>query len=418
MLTSKLNTSGDMNNVPENGRKVKAFSDVISDFENAMSSGGDYSAELTDLATAVAFSVIGKCIDPQRKTAERKDRIDNSGLNPAMLEVRKDIAADRNLLEKTRRLSSMAGEKTYNADGDPVQTSAGKAAESALSHVIRERIGDGQDLVQTAVCAILEQAADHATSGHWLETPYTVSRIERRVYIKATDSAAYRDEITTPIQEIFRAVRREIASSRAVQTDPCNGYTYIEDYTDRDGGDGLEVIYHHMGKYADIGGFNCMGNYTADIETAVTYETLIERLNLTNRQATIMKLRMQGYGYTAIGTYLGITSNSVYNQIKRIRERAEIIGLTPQGYDPAADTLNGDIWRPTDPTQAAKMGGQKSIEINGRAVVQIDDGGNVIARFPSMGEASRQTGIDRKSISDCTTGKRQTAGGYKWALDR
>ena len=415
MLTSKLNTSGAMDNVPQNGGKVKAFNALVNDLENAMSRGGDYSAELTDLATAIAFSVIGKCIDPQRKTAGQLDHTDNSGLNPAMLEVRKDIAADRDLLENTRRLSSIAGEKTYNADGDPIPTPAGKDADNALSHVIGERIGDGQDLVQTAVCAILEQAADHATTPHWLETPYTVKRLARKVYIKATDSAAYRDETTTPIQEVYRAVRRETASSRAVQTDPRNGYTYIEDYTDRDGGDGLEVIYHRMSKYADIGGIDCMGNYTADLETAVTCDTLLERLNLTARQATIVQLRMQGHGYKAIATYLGITNNAVQNQIRRVRERAAAIGLTPQGYDPAADTLNGGTWRPADP---AKTGKQNAIESSGHAVVQIDGGGNVIARFPSMGEASRQTGVDRKGIADCTTGKRQTAGGYKWALDK
>lgn len=326
-----------MDNVPHDGDKVKAFSDIISDFETAMVSGGDYSAELTDLATALAFSVIGKCIDPQRKTAGQKDHIDNSGINPALVDIRRDIAADRDLLEKTHRLSSIAGEKTYNADGDPIPTNAGKNAENALSHVIKERIGDGQDLVQTAVCAILEQAADHATAPHWLETPYTVRRLARKVYIKATDSAAYRDETTTPIQEVYRAIRREIASSRAAQTDPRNGYTYIEDYTDIDGGDGLEVIYHRMGKYADIGGFDCMGNYTADLETAVSYETILSRLNLTAREATVIQLRMQGHGYKAIATYLGVDPGCIKAAVRRVRKKALDIGLTPQGYNMTDD---------------------------------------------------------------------------------
>ncbi len=394
-----------MDNVPHDGDKVKAFSDIISDFETAMASGGDYSAELTDLATALAFSVIGKCIDPQRKTAGQKDHIDNSGINPALVDIRRDIAADRDLLEKTRRLSSIAGEKTYNADGDPIPTNAGKNAENALSHVIKERIGDGQDLVQTAVCAILEQAADHATAPHWLETPYTVKRLARKVYIKATDSAAYRDETTTPIQEVYRAIRREVASSRAAQTDPRNGYTYIEDYTDIDGGDGLEVIYHRMGKYADIGGFDCMGNYTADLETAVTYETLLDRLNLTARQATIIQLRMQGYGYKAIATYLGVTDDAIHGQIKRIRERAAAIGLTPQGYDHDLDTFNGDTYTEPQGTPAI-------------AVVQIDDGGNVIARHASIKEAARKVGVDESGIRRVLNGKQKIAGGYKWALDK
>lgn len=119
MLTSKLNTSGAMDNVPQNGGKVKAFSAIITDFENAMTKGGDYSAELTDLATAVAFSVIRKCIDPQRKTAGQLDHTDNSGLNPALLNVRRDIAADRALLEKPAVFPLSQGKRPITQTATP-----------------------------------------------------------------------------------------------------------------------------------------------------------------------------------------------------------------------------------------------------------------------------------------------------------
>ena len=53
------------------------------------------------------------------------------------------------------------------------------------------------------------------------------------------------------------------------------------------------------------------GAYTADLETAQATETLVSSLELTDRQATILKLRLQGYGYKAIATYLGISQRGV-----------------------------------------------------------------------------------------------------------
>lgn len=47
-------------------------------------------------------------------------------------------------------------------------------------------------------------------------------------------------------------------------------------------------------------------------------------------------------------------------------------------------------------------------------VKQLDLNGNEIATYPSLSEASRQTGISASMISCASTGKRESAGGYKW----
>ena len=133
-----------------------------------------------------------------------------------------------------------------------------------------------------------------------LPISYTVRRLSRRVYVKAEDSAAYREEDTAPMREVFQAVRRAVQDSRAVQTDPRNGYTYIEELTV----DGLDAIYYRLQKYADLGGYNVNGNYTADRQTVTEYNAIMERLNLTTRQAEVLALRMRGHGYKAIATYL------------------------------------------------------------------------------------------------------------------
>lgn len=322
---------------------VKDFEQVKRDFETALDSGKDYGPALLDLSTVFAYSVVNKCIDPQRKTAADRDSISDNGQNPAMIALKRGIAADRRTLDNTNAAANVATRATLNKDGDPVTETADSDAAAAVAALLDETLTDGIDLVQTAAVALLEQAADHADGPGWLDRPYTVRRLSRRVYIKETDSAAYRDDETTPAQEVYRAVRRAVQESRAVQTDPRNGYTYIEDLT----ADGLDTIYYRLHKYADLGGYAHNGqdenrlpgspagygqsgeHYTADRQTVTDYNAIMGRLNLTDRQALILRLRMQGKGNKAIATYLGVTYQAVQNTLAKIQKKAVSIGLTP-----------------------------------------------------------------------------------------
>lgn len=323
----------------------KDFETVKRGFETALESGRDYSPELLDLSAAIAYSVINKCIDPQRKAAAGRETVSDNGINPALVELRRGIAFDRRTLDNTTAAANAATRATLNKDGDPVTEVVDKAAEKALAALIGETLSDGIDLVQTAAVALLEQAADHADGPGWLDRPFTVRRLSRRVYIKDGDGAAYRNDETTPAQEVYRAVRRAVQDSRAVQTDPRNGYTYIEDMT----ADGLDAIYFRLQKWADLGGYAHNGHggthtpgapagysqggthYTADRQTVEEYGKMVARLNLTDRQAEILRLRMQGRGYKAIATYLGVCNNAVVKTVKQIQKKAVEIGLTPAG---------------------------------------------------------------------------------------
>lgn len=305
------------------------FNAVKRAYETALATGKDSADELTALATAVAYSVLNKCIDPQRKAAPQRETVSATGYNPALVQLKHGIAADLATLDNLRTAADKATRTAYNADGDLTTETADKDAEKAVAALIGETLSDGIDLVQAAALAILEQAAEHAADGgEWLDTPHTVRRLSRRVYIRTEDSAAYRDDETTPIQEVYRAVRQTVQNSRAIQTDPRNGYSYVEDLT----ADGLETIYYRLHKYADLGGYDCNGNYTTDRQNVADYETLVARLDLTDRQAQILRFRMQGKGYKAIATYLGIPQSSVCRCMYQVRNKAEKIGLTPDGY--------------------------------------------------------------------------------------
>lgn len=326
MKNPKLNMFGAMDSVPENGGKVNAFEQVKRDFETAHASGGDYSSELLTLSQAIARSVVRKCLDPQRKTAGEQYKVSDNGINPAIDDLRRGIAADVHLLDLTAANADKATKTTFDENGDFVTVTADKDAETALNALMGDTLSDGMDLVQTACAALLEQAAEHADGPGWLDRPYTMRKLSRRVYIRLEDSAAYKDEQTAPIQEVYRAVRRAIQDSRAIQVDPRNGYTYIEDVTI----DGLDTIYYRLQKYADLGGYNCDGNYTADMRTAADYDTILAHLDLTVRQAEVLRLRMQGRGFKAIATYLGVDVSNIKRTAKQIQKKAREIGLTPE----------------------------------------------------------------------------------------
>lgn len=312
---------------------------------------------LYPLAKAIASSVIRKTIDPQRKSAETSATVSNSGYNAVMVEMRRGIYADAALLDNTRDANNRATAWRYDSDGYVVSDTIDSDANTAASKLIGETLTDGIDIVHEAAAALLEQyelarnrmvidpdgdGAEKCAATElvgWMQMPYTINRLSKKVYVKLDDSAAYREEEITPIQEVYRAVRRYIANSRAVQTDPRNGYTYIEDYAAGDDG-ALETIYFRMKKHADIGGYavhDCYSNspgdlYTADIQTVRDIDAIISALDLTPRQATIIDLRMRGMGYRAIATYLGVKFQTIETTVSRIRKKWDSLRdtITPE----------------------------------------------------------------------------------------
>lgn len=318
------------------------FAAMLRAYETAAATGADTAATLYTLAAACALSVLRKCIDPQRQTAATRESVSNSGLSPALSAVRRDIVADMAYLEKLTAAHNAAYVLRYNESGDMVQEVADKAAEKAAAALQSETLGDGLDLVNAAAVAILEQTADHMTAAPgWMETPYTLRRIRRRVLVRAEDTAAWEEVETTPIREVYRAIRREVQNSRAMQTDPRNGYSYIEDTAADPDSNATETIYRRLHKWADLGGYTMTGHYdehgnasrggqyTTTAAAVADYDSILSALNLTERQAQIVRLRMSGYGYKAIAEYLGIKKQGVLIQMQRLQAKCEKVGFSP-----------------------------------------------------------------------------------------
>lgn len=314
------------------------FAILLANYEAALANDEDFTEALYELSQAAAASVVKKCIDPQRKSATLREEVSNNGHNPALSAVRRGIMADMALLKNTAEAHAAATNWKFNDNGDIVTEVVNQAAEKAAAALQGETLTDGIDLVHAAALAILEMSEAHAAALGWMESPYTARRISRRVYVKMEDSAKWEEEETSPIREVYRCIRREVQNSRAMQTDPRNGYTYIEDVTVDPDSTAVETIYRRLGKYADLGGYTCDmngkpkfdGTYTADMQSVMDYNDIMERLNLTERQATIVNLRMRGYGFKAIGTYLGIDHSNVVRCMRQVQKKCEKIGFTPE----------------------------------------------------------------------------------------
>ncbi len=312
-----------------------AFSALLTAYaREAYSKGHIYPQALENLATAVAYSVLKKCIDTSLKSSN-----DIGSPSPTYLpshyktlvSIRRELARDKKNIENIVRCGNNATKLAHNGNGALIEKTIDNDCKKALDLLVAETLGDGLDLVNEAVIAILDETEKQLLRGEEidLEKPYTVRRLNKKVWIKSENSVNGWETVeTTPIREIYKAVRRAINASRAMATDPRNGYSYIEDLaTDTETGE-TATIYRRLTKYADLGGYATDFNgaftcYTVDSESVTECDELIESLGLSKRQAQILKLRQSGYGYKAIATYLGIRADSVRDTCKAIQQKAK-----------------------------------------------------------------------------------------------
>lgn len=285
----------------------------------------EYDTALVTLSTAIAYSVLKKCINVSNDTQLKA--------------VRASLTRDTKHLAMIDYTAETAHKAGYTAEGDYKVETVDKDLHNRFNELTRETLGDGMDIMHTALVSIIEETnkAKERNGGHlcdtFMTTPYTVRRLKRKVWIKTAESANGWETVeTTPIQETYKAVRRYIESQRAIKTNG-NGYTYLETLATDTESNTDTVIYRRFGKYADIGGevrdYNGkVTAYTTDTDTADTVDKIIANLNLTDKQMKVLQLRQSGYGYRAIATYLGVTHNAVINTMKKIQNKAIKAGYT------------------------------------------------------------------------------------------
>lgn len=123
----------------------------------------------TDLATAIAYSVIRKCLDPQAKSGKTS----NSGCNPQLEEVKRSIYRDTNTLKNIDYSCEKAFTTVYNEDGDRQTKTLDSEYRYAYNKLTQQTLGDGLDLVNTAIVSLLDECSKvDTTTENFLETVY------------------------------------------------------------------------------------------------------------------------------------------------------------------------------------------------------------------------------------------------------
>ena len=311
--------------------ETRNFTDLLRQYEkeyNNDKTSVAFSNVLDELATAVAYSVIKKCLDPQRKG--RKDgEVSNSGCNTQLDEVKRSIYRDKNTLANIDYSCKQAFVTVYNEHGDRQTKTKDSDYRYAYNKLSQQTLGDGLDLVHVAMVALLDESekADR-TKENFLENTYNVRRLKKKVWIKSEDSINGWETVeTSPIKEVYKAVRREVANNRSLNIDPSNGYLYLEDLATDEESNEETTIYRRLNKFSDLAGnvtdFNGAVKFeTVDANSVTDYDAMVEELELTARQTKIVELRMGGYGYVAIATYLGVNEKSVRDVLKTVQKKA------------------------------------------------------------------------------------------------
>ena len=257
----------------EEKKYPRSFEQLKRDFEVAYSNGEDYTELLYKLAKAIVSSCAKKCIQM------------DSAHQPEYQELVVQIETDY------------------------------FASISDRTDIENIAFCDGIDLIQEAVCLLLEQAMAHGPDIGWLDRPYTIRTIASRALIKEVDTEGYQEETTTPLQECYRTIRRTIDSYQ--NSHSAHGSLSLDSLDSSQ----LDALYIDYSKYTDP-------NKTLDT-AKWDYEDLLHALNLTARQERIVTLRMQGYGYQAIATYLGISKSTVTRTLDRLKDKCTAMGISP-----------------------------------------------------------------------------------------
>lgn len=314
-----------------------AFAELMRDYETATTDEKKGIA-LQALAKACAYSVLKKLIDPQAKSTDGKETKNGNGCNPAILKLKKSLYADTLMLDTLSDVNRNGNgcAMRYDTNGNTKEVITDKATHdrynAAVDRFIDETIGDGYDLIQVAAVALLEQASRvDTTAKNWLEKTYTKKALSRKVYINTAD--ADKEWITveiTPIQEVFKAIRRYIIDNRSINIDPRCKYVYLSELAiDPDNDDTTEQIYRRLPRYnqavdTDIH-IDRNGNVTMTATTTRNdvdiMDDMLSRLNLTTKESAVIKYRLQGCGYKVIANSLQITENAVKGCMHRIRDK-------------------------------------------------------------------------------------------------
>ena len=151
----------------------------------------------------------------------------------------------------------------------------------------------------------------------------------------------------------------------------------------------------------------------------------IDTASITNELARkekeyILKYNSKEEGYNSdVGggiqktVYEYTLDGSLVNKFDSLEEAAKVVNSFKQNISRAclSEThfYKSSLWSYTynEPFKPKK-------DVRFKRVIQLDLNNNILARYVSVAEASRQTGCNKTSIAKVCRGERKSCGGYEW----
>ena len=146
---------------------------------------------------------------------------------------------------------------------------------------------------------------------------------------------------------------------------------------------------------------NILGQFKDKQEALNVEEMFIWLFNSTN----------DGYNTS---TYGGTSYKRTDETKKKISEALSGITFSEEHKKKISEALSGEkaYWYGKHHSEESKKKISESMGVNG--ILQFSKNGEFIAEYPSIMEASRQTGCNKGHICSCCKGERKSAGGFIW----
>lgn len=298
--------------------------------------GKDFESLLFQAARRVSISVLKKTLDPQRNKPVEKYVIPSDKKGGVCDNGYKKVLSDM--------LISL-----YANDS------------------VEKMSFDAQDILTESVAAIMKESESFINRFGYLDffTPFETVSLRKKVLIKK-GTAEENTRETTVIQEIYKSVRRYI---QGYHIQDVNNFAYVSLYDliqfengtldDSDLPENISIenmveCYYRLPKYScfvtspsdiekskfDISG-SCETVETGNITDALEYYNMREKLQLTDRQNTILDYRIAGYGNQKIADKLKVSKSTIETHMDRMQEKAIEAFNLPESMRETSAKCNG-----------------------------------------------------------------------------
>lgn len=270
---------------------------------------------VTRLAQAIAVNVLKKLVNAGGCKDVKYNDITtyNTYLHRLYGQLQHDIALENNATY-VQSVETVGYTKTGK-----LKDITNRSDREAIKAVAKDSYTESADLISVAKVAILE----HLKAGHTdFEKPYKIRRVKKDIHINLDSLSLDSEKVfewreTTPIQEIYKTVRRYIYSQNKDYKDT---YNYIPiDVTDSETGETATVYARYIIAVDSVDSY---------IELKDSFELLCERCKATATQKDIAYYKLRGYSLRQIAEKRKCSHNAVIDSLNKLAKRAQKAGYS------------------------------------------------------------------------------------------